>query len=210
LTDSTNYLAALDRLDEYFEAAYFSPLSVNDALAVQFLNPALKGLPIQTIRDVFNLVDRLKDGLTADRETDQSETEAAALFYKHLQQEHPELFEIWIQGDPSVHLDPGGAILNAETMGRDTIVDFLRHNHFDLDPELLAKTVESAVLEIIRGLKIKEDLDDREIRQSLRTGILKNYPPWARPSIYLEIWSRFVRTITDLDSDPDLRAIWPY
>ena len=210
MTNSPDYINILDRLDEFFEAAYFAPLSVNDALAVQFQNPALKGLPLQTVRDVFHLVDRLKDKLAEDQGMEESEPHAATLFFKHLKNELPQVFGVWIQGDPGLHLDPAGAILNAETMARDAVTGFLQDRHSDLDPETVEKTVESAVTEIFRGLKIKENIDDREIRQTLRTGILKKYPPWAWPSIYLEIWSRFVRTVADLDPDSDLRAIWPY
>ena len=206
MTESPDYQTTLDRLDEFFEAAYFVPLSVNDALAVQFQNPALKGLPIQTIRDVYRLVDRLKDEL----DPDQSETEAAALFYQHLQQDLPEVFEMWLKGDPNLRLDPGAAILNAEIQSKDAINLFLKGNFSDPDPGLLAETIESAVREIIRGLDIGESTSDRDLRQTLRSGRLEKYPPWARSSIYLEIWSRFTRTVTDLDPDPDLKAVWPY
>ena len=206
MTGSPDYQKTLDRLDEFFEAAYFVPLSVNDALAVQFQNPALKGLPINTIRDVFHLVDRIKDELGSDP----SETDAAALFYQRLQQELPEVFETWLQGDPNLRLDPGAAILNAEIQSKDAINLLLKGNYSELEAGLLAETIESAVKEIIRGLDVGETTSDRDIRHMLRAGMLEKYPPWARPSIYLEIWSRFARTVTDLDPDPDLKAIWPY
>ena len=46
-------------LDEFMDTAYFVPLAVGDALAVQFKIPSLKGLPVDTIADVLAWMDTL-------------------------------------------------------------------------------------------------------------------------------------------------------
>jgi hypothetical protein len=196
------------RLDEFMEAAYFVPLSIGDALAVQFKAPSLKGLTVDTIAGVWQWMDTLD--ILPDHQGGPDPVVAAQAFWQGLSENWPEVYAKWSQGDTQLHLDPLGAFQLVLWRSEEAISHWLAAGPDQVSSRQLEEFRNRGVAEIMAAFDYRWQPHDRALRQSLSSRELNPYPGWARPAIYLDCWAEFVRAVMDLDPGPAIRAVWPY
>lgn len=198
----------LEQLDGVIDNAYFVPLAVNDALAVQFKAQTLKGLPIKTIVGVFEMIDDL--GFSAQQQGDGPGPEMAAAFFSRLKNEFPDVFNLWQAADRGRYLDPIGAFGLVLSNGHKIINDFLNKGPEEISLSKLEQVRDSAVKDIMSLFNMEHDAGDIDLREFVKAEGLTGRPAWAGPSIYLECWAEFARAVMDLSPKPETRALWPY
>ena len=199
----------LSRLDEIMDAAYFVPLSIGDALALRFRAPTLSGLTLEEVTSVFNLIDGLNPDPGPDGSPDLAR--AAGDFFEKLRQAFPHIHDKWASADHDVVLDPIGAFNTVMVRAEDLIGDWFSSGPDSAD--LFARAREIRDLETPRIMESVDPLThttDRDLRRRLRGDVLGAYPAWARPGLYLDAWSEFVRAVLDLDPLPATLSRWPY
>ena len=198
----------LDQLDEIMEAAYFVPLSLGDALAVQFKNPALNGLSLDEIARVLAIMDEIEPSSeTADESV---LVHTAGLFFTRLREDLPRIYQLWSEAPEDLYLDPAGAFGLALSRGERVIGAWLAQGPEEVGPDLLEKTRDQGLSDLISDPGLETAPDDRALRRMLRSGPLSKYPGWARPGLYLDAWAEYVRAVMDLSPRPETRARWPY
>ncbi len=198
----------LTRLDEIMETVYFVPLALGDTLAVQFRIPALKGLSLDTVNAVFNLIGRLDIAPGAAGEPDPDA--AAARFFSLLKEEQPQVFKKWTEADRRMVVDPLGAMNLALTRGERQIQFWLDQGPEKIDLNRLTEVRVQGLADIMNRFDPTAFPDDRRLRAHLKDVGLQPYPAWARPGLYLDIWTDFIRAVMDQDPRPETKARWPY
>lgn len=198
----------LDQIDGIINAAYFVPLSVGDALAIQFKAETLKGLPVETVAAVFDLMDRLE--INPDSGQEPNPAEVAALFFKALSAEQPHVFELWCSADQNIYLDPASAFSIVLSKGEEAMEDWLTQGPEKIDPSRLEKVRDEGLAAIMDNFDTAVHNSDTKLRRHMRKQTLADYPVWARPGIYLDCWAEFVRAVADLGPRPETRVCWPY
>lgn len=198
----------LDRIDGIINAAYFVPLSVGDALAIQFKAETLKGLPVETVAAVFDLMDRLEINSGSGREPNPAEV--AASFFKALNEEQPHVFELWCSADQNIYLDPDTAFSIVLSKGEEAIDDWLTQGPEKIDPSRLEKVRAEGLAAIMDDFDPAVYNSDTALRRHMREQALAGYPAWAGPGIYLDCWAEFVRAVAGLAPRPKTKARWPY
>ncbi|MFH1137899.1 MAG: hypothetical protein V1816_17660 [Pseudomonadota bacterium] len=193
----------LDALDEVLNAAYFTPLAVGDALAIQFRVESLRGIPAETAAGVFALMDGLEAPPDQDGRPDLAG--AAADFFSRLSREFPEVYEKWSSDPGILRLDPEAAFQIARSRAEDKISRWLKI----FFPEISSDAVERTRAEAVNGIMSEYDPaarpNDLALRAWLRDERLPAWPSWARPGIYLDCWSDFVQAV--LDPSPSAKVI---
>jgi len=198
----------LDHLDAIFDSAYFTPLALGDALAVQFRVPALTGLPLETVTAVFHLMDHLDITPGSDGEPEMAET--AGRFFNQLKKEFPDVWDRWAAADPGVVVDPVTALNAVTARADDTIADWLSGRADEFDPALLEDLTAKGIEAAMAAFSPDRFPDDHALRRYLRDELLPEYPAWTVPTIYLETWIEYARAVMDLSPRPQTKARWPY
>ena len=198
---------ALDALDEIIGNAYFTPLALGDALAVQLKNPALKGLDLRTVAGVFGLMDRVAQRANSE-ESDPDK--AARDFFVDLKREFPEVSAKWVSPDPGLVVEPVMAFNIALNRAEDIFAEWLAGGPEPPAPGELEKIRDRALAEIVAGFDPREHIDDMVWRKFVREKALADYPLRAAPAVYLDAWAEYVRAVIDLSPRPETRATWPY
>ena len=196
------------RLDEYIEAAYFVPLSLGDALALQFKAPSLKGLSVDTVAGVLQWMDTLEINPDTQGAPDPMATGLA--FLKGLSEKWPGVYAKWPLGESELRLDPLGAFQLVLKRGEEDISRWLATGPEPVASNMFEEARTRGTAEIMAAFDYHRLPDDRSLRQSLLDPGLAPYPGWARPAIYLDCWAEFVRAVMDLDPGPETRSAWPY
>ncbi len=199
-----------DHLDGILDRAYFVPLSVGDALALQFRIDSLKGLPVKKVAEVMALMDRLE--IEADPDYDGSPNPAAVAnsFFQKLRKELPEIFELWASADANLVFDPAGAFSFALARGEEAIEKWLAAGTEQTDSSAYGQIRNQALADVMDDFDTARFPDDKTLRHHLREDRLASYPAWARPGIYLDCWAEFVRAVMDLSPRPSTVTRWPY
>ncbi|MBU2551187.1 MAG: hypothetical protein KKB20_22435 [Proteobacteria bacterium] len=198
----------LDRLDIVIDVAYFVPLSVRDALAVQFRNQALRGLPIETVARVFALMDDME--VEPRDEVEPHPVRIAGVFFTRLREEMPGLFETWSGQDLDAVLDPVGAFQLVLKRGETEIEAWLESAPERIDPSTLALTRGQGRAALMNDFDARALPDDLALRRFLREAGLAPWPAWSRPGLYLDCWAEFVRAVMDISPRPETRRRWPW
>ena len=196
-----------DRLDDIFEAAYFTPLSIHDALAVQFQMPALAGLPIETIRQAYRIIDELSSGGPPAPER---APEFAAAFFGRVQTELPDLYQRFSTEEGNSIVDARQALSIAQTRSNDLVRTWLAGGSERIDHHRLDEIREEALSDLARRIDPLTLDDDFKWRKWLKDGPLNVYPAKVRPLVYFDAWMEYVRVVMDLDPRDDFIARWPY
>ena len=198
----------LSEIDEILEAAYFVPLDVGDALAVQFKVDSLKGLSVETAAGVFALIDSLE--AEPDEEGRPDLAGAADLFFSRLAKEFPDVYGRWAADSGRLRLDPEGAFQIARSKSEGRISAWLTEFFSTVPTAKVEKTRAEAAERIMSEFDVKAVADDRALRIWLREKVLSSLPVWAGPGVYLDCWSDFVRAVLDWSPSPALKARWPF
>ena len=198
----------LDRLDEIIGVAYFVPLSLGDALAVQFRNEALRGLPLSTVARAFALMDDLE--VDSGEEAEPGTVQIAGAFFTRLRRDMPDLFERWSGQDLEAVLDPAGALHLVLARGEAAIEAWLAAAPEVIDPSEMERTRARGLAALMDDFDAESLPDDLALRRHLREEGLEPWPAWARPGLYLDCWADFVRAVMDLDPRPETKRRWPY
>lgn len=198
----------LDRIDGIINAAYFVPLFVGDALAIQFKAETLKGLPVETVAAVFDLMDRLE--INSDSGQEPNPAEVAASFFKALNEDQPHVFELWCSADENIYLDPASAFSIVLSKGEEAMEDWLTQGPEKINPSRLEKVRAEGLAAIMDHFDPAVHNSDTELRRHMRKQALAGYPVWAKPGIYLDCWAEFVRAVAGMAPRPETRVCWPY
>jgi len=203
-----NVSGVLDRLDEIIDRAYFVPLAPADALALQLKVETLKGLPLDTVVKVFEIMDDLDiepgtaGGLIM--------AGAAESFFSRLANEHPRVLALWSRAEATLYHDPAAAFRWILEQGQDLIHAWLADGPEEIDPSTEKHVRQHAMATTMGRFDLETCPDDLALRRYLRNEVLIGYLEWARPGIYLDCWADYVRAVMDLSPSPELKSRWPY
>ncbi|MBF0529620.1 MAG: hypothetical protein HQK55_10190, partial [Deltaproteobacteria bacterium] len=160
--------------------AYFIPLSVGDALAVQFQVDALRGLPVVSVQGVMALVDELRHrhGRGQFFDTDQTGRD----FFLALEQKFPEVMSKW-KTDQGLWVDPLGAFQLVLVRSREVLGQWLKKGPEKILPARWEEVLQERVGAVMTGYDHHRWPDDVVWRKYLRTEALEGCPSWAKPGI---------------------------
>lgn len=198
----------LDRIDQLIETAYFVPLSIKDALALQFRAPVLKDLPVETIRAVFNLIDGINEELDADPASDPGNP--SHIFFQRLQNEMPELYAVWLKADDQLVLDPIGSLNHIVRQVEDLIEEWIAKEPDKIDHAIMERERLSGLTHILNEFDPFRTPDCAALRRRLRQEYLASLPVFCRPGVYLDCWLEFVKAVMDLSPQAVMSAQFPY
>lgn len=200
----------LDALDDIINSAYFVPLGIGDALAVRFKVDSLRGLPVETVAGVFDLMDRIDIEPDPDCDDEPNAMKAAAEFFQRLKEEFPAVHARWRSADENLVLNPEWAFSLALRRGEEAIEAWLGRVGTAVVPSDYEAARRRALAAIMSGFDPAALPDDAAFRRFLRKDALADYPAETRPGVYLDCWAEFVRAVLDLSPLPETQARWPY
>lgn len=197
-----------DRLDQIMEAAYFVPLGVGDALAVQFKAPQLKSLDPEIIAGVFHLIDNME--FSPPDENRAPSSGPVTDFFRLLQKQFPEVYDLWTKGDETLVLDPVGAFQYALDMGEKAIRAWQSTRETEVAPAIMEEASQSGLSTVLDFLDPEKYPDDRSFRKALSSELLLSFPDAIRPRLYLDAWAEYVKAVMDLEPRAEVKFRWPY